>query len=130
MSSYLLAIDQGTTSSRAIIFSADGRPLHRAQREFKQYFPADGWVEHDPYEIWQSVLDVCREVLQTAGLAASQIAAIGITNQRETSLIWDRATDEPIYRAIVWQDRRTAKQCEKMQAAQHEGLVIERTGLL
>ncbi len=130
MSRYLLAIDQGTTSSRAIIFSADGRPLYRAQREFKQYFPADGWVEHDPYEIWQSVLDVCREVLQLAGLAASQIAAIGITNQRETSLIWDRATDEPIYRAIVWQDRRTAQHCEKMQVAKHEALVIERTGLL
>ncbi|MEC7119903.1 MAG: glycerol kinase GlpK [Pseudomonadota bacterium] len=130
MAAYLLGIDQGTTSSRAIIFSAQGQRLHTAQREFKQYFPHDGWVEHDPREIWQTTLDVCREVLQVSGLAAHQISAIGITNQRETTLVWDRVTDEPIYPAIVWQDRRTADQCEKMRHAKHEGLVVERTGLL
>ena len=119
MSHYLLAIDQGTTSSRAIVFSAQGLPLASAQREFKQYFPKDGWVEHDAEEIWLSTLQVCREVL-----------AIGITNQRETTIVWDAATGTPIHPAIVWQDRRTADYCAGLKAAGHEARVAEKTGLL
>ncbi|MBP8202566.1 MAG: glycerol kinase, partial [Pseudomonas sp.] len=108
MPHYLLAIDQGTTSSRAIIFSDQGLPVARAQQEFKQYFPQDGWVEHDPEELWQSTLHVCREAFKQSGLAAHEVAAIGITNQRETTLVWDAQTGKPIHPAIVWQDRRTA----------------------
>jgi len=123
----LLAIDQGTTSSRAIVFDLDGRILASAQQEFKQFYPHDGWVEHDPEEIWQTTLQVSRQVLQQAG---SEVKAIGITNQRETTLVWDRATGKPIYKAIVWQDRRTAEYCAELRAAGHEPLATERTGLL
>ena len=130
MSQYILAIDQGTTSSRAIIFSDQGRPLATAQQEFKQYFPKDGWVEHDGEEIWQSTLQVCRQVLQKQGLQASEVAAIGITNQRETTLVWDAASGELIHPAIVWQDRRTADYCAELKAAGHETDVAKRTGLL
>ncbi len=130
MSQYLLAIDQGTTSSRAIVFSAQGLPLASAQREFKQYFPQDGWVEHDAEEIWLSTLQVCREALVTKGIQAREVLAIGITNQRETTLVWDAATGTPIHPAIVWQDRRTADYCAGLKAAGHEALVSERTGLL
>lgn len=130
MSQYLLAIDQGTTSSRAIIFSAQGLPLARAQQEFQQYFPKDGWVEHDGEELWLSTLKVCREALAQSGLQASAIAAIGITNQRETTLVWDAATGTPIHPAIVWQDRRTADYCAELKAAGHEAQVAAKTGLL
>lgn len=130
MSQYLLAIDQGTTSSRAIIFSAEGLPLARAQQEFQQYFPKDGWVEHDGEELWLSTLKVCREALAQSGLPASAIAAIGITNQRETTLVWDAATGTPIHPAIVWQDRRTADYCAELKGAGHEALVAAKTGLL
>ena len=130
MSDYLLAIDQGTTSSRAIVFNAQGLPLARAQQEFKQYFPQDGWVEHDGEEIWQSTLEVCRAALEQGGLDASQIAAIGITNQRETTLVWDAATGIPIHPAIVWQDRRTADYCAGLKVAGHEAVVAAKTGLL
>src|SRR3989338_3988988 len=130
MSQYLLAIDQGTTSSRAIIFSAQGLPLARAQQEFKQYFPKDGWVEHDGEELWLSTLKVCREALAQSGLQASAIAAIGITNQRETTLVWDAATGTPIHPAIVWQDRRTADYCAELKDAGHEARVAAKTGLL
>ncbi len=130
MSKHILAIDQGTTSSRAIIFSDQGVPLATAQQEFRQYFPDDGWVEHDGEEIWQSTLQVCRQVLQEHGLPASEVAAIGITNQRETTLVWDAASGELIHRAIVWQDRRTADYCAELKAAGHEADVAARTGLL
>ena len=130
MTEYLLAIDQGTTSSRAMIFDARCRPVSVAQQEFAQHFPQDGWVEHDPEELWQSVLDVVREALHRAELSAADICAIGITNQRETTLLWDAETGEAVYPAIVWQDRRTAAFCDRLQAAGHEQLISERTGLL
>jgi glycerol kinase len=123
----LLAIDQGTTSTRAILFDADGRPLAIARRELPQIYPRDGWVEHDGEEIWRAVLDTCREVLAKA---EADVAAIGITNQRETTLIWDRDTGRPIHNAIVWQDRRTADACRRLSDDGHGALVAERTGLL
>ena len=120
MTKYLLTIDQGTTSSRAIIFDSIGTPLWQAQKEFRQIYPQDGWVEHDPEEIWESTLRVCRQALTEGGLGANDIAAIGITNQRETTLLWDRATGKPIYNAIVWQDRRTAVFCQELKDKGHE----------
>jgi len=122
----ILAIDQGTTSSRAIVFDRDLRPVASAQQEFAQHFPASGWVEHDPQEIWHSVLATARAALDRAG----PVAAIGITNQRETVVIWDRETGEPIHRALVWQDRRTAATCTRLRAEGVEGMVTGRTGLL
>jgi glycerol kinase len=126
----LLAIDQGTTSTRSIVFDASLKPLAIAQQEFRQIFPAPGWVEHDPEEIWATTLATMRESVAKAGLAAKDIAGIGITNQRETTLIWDRATGKPIHNAIVWQDRRTAPLCEDLHQAAHEPLVSRKTGLL
>ncbi|GGO81256.1 glycerol kinase 1 [Marinobacterium nitratireducens] len=126
----ILAIDQGTTSSRAMLFSADGRQLASAQQDFRQHFPRDGWVEHDPAEIWQGVLSVCRRAISDAGLAPSDIAALGITNQRETTLVWDRASGEPVYPAIVWQDRRTAAFCQSLRERGLEDMISARTGLL
>lgn len=130
MTQYLLAIDQGTTSSRAIVFNASGTSVATAQQEFHQYFPQDGRVEHDAREIWDSTLAVCRDALKDSGVDASELAGIGITNQRETTVIWDRKTGEPIHHAIVWQDRRTAAVCTKLRSDGHEATVIERTGLL
>lgn len=130
MAKPILAIDQGTTSSRAILFAADGSPQHSAQQEFAQHFPADGWVEHDGEDIWQSTLAVCREVLDKAGISASEVAGIGITNQRETALLWDAESGELLHHAIVWQDRRTADFCARLKADGHETLISERTGLL
>lgn len=128
--SVILAIDQGTTSSRAIIFDHDGSIRAVAQKEFKQIFPQSGWVEHDPEEIWSSQLSTVREVLQKAGLKASDVSAIGITNQRETTLVWDRKTGKPVYNAIVWQDRRTAAFCDELKAAGHAELIQSRAGLV
>ena len=130
MPGHLLAIDQGTTSSRAILFSSEGIPLASAQRELKQSFPQDGWVEHDGEEIWSSTLAVCRELLTRQGLQASDIRAIGITNQRETTLLWDADSGELLHPAIVWQDRRTADYCATLKAAGHEAMINEKTGLL
>ena len=130
MGHHILAIDQGTTSSRAIIFNDEAQPVATAQREFPQYFPQDGWVEHDGEEIWDSTLEVCREAIQSASLEPADITAIAITNQRETTLLWDAETGELLHRAIVWQDRRTAAFCSDLQAAEHEPAVTERTGLL
>ena len=127
---YLLAIDQGTTSTRAILFSSEGEPVGVAQQEFEQYFPDDGWVEHDPEDIWQSTLDVCQKVLKQNAVAASDIAGIGITNQRETTIVWDRKTGEPVYNAIVWQDRRTADFCETLIDEGLEPWITGKTGLL
>ena len=128
--SHILAIDQGTTSSRAIVFSADLTPIAGAQKEFTQHFPAAGWVEHDLEEIWAGVLEVSRQAIAKAHLQAKDIAAIGITNQRETTVVWDRATGQAIHNAIVWQDRRTAEACQALKAAGHEPLIAARTGLL
>ena len=112
MPHYILAIDQGTTSSRAMVFDEDSQIVGVGQEEFSQYFPEDGWVEHDPEEIWQSVLQVVDRALGNADLRADQIGAIGITNQRETTVVWDRVTGVPVYPAIVWQDRRTHALCQ------------------
>jgi glycerol kinase len=127
---YLLAIDQGTTSTRAMLFDAALVPRAVAQRELTQHFPAPGLVEHDPEEIWSSVVATVRDAMSKANVSASDIAALGITNQRETAIVWDRATGKPIHNAIVWQDRRTAAQCDALRAAGHEAMIASRTGLL
>ncbi|TDO95937.1 glycerol kinase GlpK [Marinomonas balearica] len=130
MTDYLLAIDQGTTSSRAILFNRLGELIEQAQQEFPQHFPNDGWVEHDPNDIWTSTLSVCQAVLEKANISASQIASIGITNQRETTLVWNIETGEPVYNAIVWQDRRTAEYCQELVNKGFSNTVHEKTGLL
>ena len=130
MSKYILALDQGTTSSRAILFDRLGQIHGIAQQEFPQHFPKQGWVEHDANVIWQNQLDVAHQVMRDHHVAATDIAAIGITNQRETTVIWDRNTGEPIANAIVWQDRRTAALCEQLQGEGHESLFRRKTGLL
>jgi glycerol kinase len=127
---HILAIDQGTTSSRAILFDAKLRVVAVAQEEFKQYYPDSGWVEHDPSDLWSSVAGTARAVIEKAGVAATSIAAIGITNQRETTLLWDRATGKPLHNAIVWQDRRTAQTCAALKDQGHEAMITARTGLL
>lgn len=127
---HLLAIDQGTTSTRTILFDGNGNPVARAERELPQHYPAAGWVEHDPEDIWRDTLATMREALALSGLEHGRVAAIGITNQRETCLLWERATGQPIGRAIVWQDRRTAERCAALKADGVEPLVRERTGLL
>ncbi|QEG35275.1 glycerol kinase GlpK [Bythopirellula goksoeyrii] len=127
---FLLALDQGTTSSRAIVFTDSGEIKAVEQKEFKQFYPKPGWVEHDPEEIWITQLEVAAKVLKTAGLNPSEIAALGITNQRETTVVWDRASGEPIHPAIVWQDRRTADTCQELRLAGHLPTVREKTGLL
>ncbi len=130
MTTHILAIDQGTTSSRGIVFGARREVVAVAQREFPQIYPASGWVEHDPEAIWTSVVETAREAIARAGLTASDIAAIGITNQRETTLVWDRTTGEPVHNAIVWQDRRTTPLCDELKGRGLEPLFAERTGLL
>src|ERR671937_443143 len=126
----ILALDQGTTSSRAIVFDEGGAIRAVAQKEFTQIFPQAGWVEHDPREIWASQIGVAVEALGRARLQAADIAAVGITNQRETTIVWDRATGEPIHNAIVWQDRRTADFCEHMKAGGAGDAIQQKTGLL
>jgi len=126
----VLALDQGTTSSRAIAFGRDGRILATAQQEFRQIFPQPGWVEHDPLEIWRTQRDVAAQALSAAGLGASDVAAIGITNQRETTVLWERATGRPVANAIVWQDRRTASRCDALRQAGKDSLFQQKTGLL
>ena len=127
---YVLALDQGTTSSRAILYDADGVAVGVSQEEFRQYYPRPGWVEHDAVEIWETQRRVMDGVLTESGVGAGEVAAIGITNQRETVVIWDRKTGAPIHRAIVWQCRRTAEACDGLRAAGVEGLIRERTGLI
>ena len=127
--SAILAIDQGTSSSRAMLFDRDGRPLAQVQREFEQHFPQSGWVEHDPEDIWRDTVAVAKQALAEAGLGAGEVASIGIANQRETTLIWDRATGQAIHKAIVWQDRRTAGICAELQEAGAGPLFSEKTGL-
>jgi glycerol kinase len=130
MSGYVLAIDQGTTSSRAIVFDEGFRVVGMGQEEFPQHFPRSGWVEHDPEDIWSSVVATVRSALADASLSAADIAALGITNQRETTLIWDRDTGKPIHNAIVWQDRRTAEICQRLVAEGSEPAITARTGLI
>ncbi len=126
----LLAIDQGTTGTTCLVLDLEGRAVGRASREFPQHFPQPGWVEHEPDEIWQSVLDASAEALGAAGLRGEAVRAVGITNQRETTLLWDRASGRPAHRAIVWQDRRTSDHCARLRAAGHEAEVRRRTGLV
>ena len=127
---YILAIDQGTTSSRAIVFDNKMKVVATGQKEFPQHFPASGWVEHDSEDIWKSVVATVRAALRKAKIGAADIAAIGITNQRETVVIWDKATGEPIHNAIVWQDRRTASMCQKLKKQGLEPTFSKKTGLL
>ncbi len=127
---FVLALDQGTTSSRAIVFDREGTVRGVGQREFRQFYPRPGWVEHDAAEIWHSQLDVAREALRNAAVSAADVAALGITNQRETTLIWERATGRPLARAIVWQDRRTAPMCDQLRADGHADFLQSRTGLV
>jgi len=126
----ILALDQGTTSSRAIVFNHGGEIISISQKTFKQIFPKPGWVEHNPNEIWSSQISVAAEAIAKVGISGREIAAIGITNQRETTIIWDRETSEPIYNAIVWQDRRTAKYCDKLKAQGYAEMIQTKTGLI
>ena len=126
MKRYLLALDQGTTSSRTILFDDKSHPIASASRAFPQYFPHEGWVEHNAEEIWQSQLDTLQTVLRDSGLSANDIAAIGITNQRETTVVWERATGRPIAPAIVWQCRRTAPDCDRLRARGYEAMIREK----
>src|SRR5205814_9710876 len=128
--SVILALDQGTTSSRAILFDHSGAMRGVAQKEFRQIFPQSGWVEHDPREIWSSQIDVAREALAKSALKPADLAAIGITNQRETTLLWDRRTGEPIHNAIVWQDRRTASFCDQVKRFGHAAIIKQKAGLV
>ena len=130
MARHILVIDQGTTSTRSIVFDAAARPVATAQQEFPQLFPRPGWVEHDPEAIWSSALATARDALRSAGLEARDVTALGIANQRETSVVWDRRTGRAIHNAIVWQDRRSGDLCERLAAEGHERLVAQRTGLL
>jgi glycerol kinase len=130
MNDFILALDQGTTSSRAIVFDHSGLPVATAQKEFTQIYPKPGWVEHNPEEIWSSQIGVATEVLAKAGLASTNIAGIGITNQRETTVVWDRATGKPVHNAIVWQDRRTAEFCDKLKNEGKAKIIQEKTGLI
>ena len=129
-STYVLSIDQGTTSSRGVIFDKNYEIVSIGQKEFTQFFPDSGWVEHDPEEIWMSMLESCHSAIKESKIDPSQIRAVGITNQRETTVVWDKDTGKPIYNAIVWQDRRTSDQCQNLKDLGHESLVNEKTGLL
>ncbi|TIN72567.1 MAG: glycerol kinase, partial [Mesorhizobium sp.] len=130
MTGYILAIDQGTTSTRAILFDGEMKVAGSGQKEFAQHYPASGWVEHDPEDIWASVVSTVKAALKKAGRNASDVAALGITNQRETVVIWDKATGKPIHNAIVWQDRRTAPLCQKLKKQGLEKTFTKKTGLL
>src|SRR5438128_3054887 len=127
---YILSLDQGTTSSRAILFDRAGSIISTAQKEFRQIFPRPGWVEHDPDEIWATQCNVAAEAILQAGLTARDIAAIGITNQRETTVVWNRRTGRPIHNAIVWQDRRTAAACDRLRAKGFAPVIRRKTGLV
>ena len=130
MKKYILALDQGTSSSRAIVFDHEGTPVAVSQKEFTQHFPRPGWVEHDPEEIWESEREVMLGVLKDNKIDASELAAVGITNQRETTIVWDSETGKPVYNAIVWQDRRTSEYCDSLKALGLTEKIREKTGLL
>ena len=127
---YILGIDQGTTSTRAVLFDDGGIPVHIAQRELPQIFPNDGWVEHDPEEIWSATVAVCADAIATCPDGVSAITAIGIANQRETTVVWDRKTGVPVHNAIVWQDRRTASVCDTLRDGGHANAITAKTGLV
>ncbi|MEJ2162519.1 MAG: FGGY family carbohydrate kinase, partial [Robiginitalea sp.] len=127
MDGFILALDQGTTSCRALLFNRQGEIVSTAQREFQQYFPKSGWVEHDAEEILTVQMDMASEALSNAGVSPDEIRAIGITNQRETVVVWDKESGEPIYKAIVWQDKRTAAYCEELKEAGKQDLIREKT---
>src|SRR5574343_1315950 len=127
---YLLALDQGTSSSRSIVFDAQGHVVAMAQKELTQHYPQPGWVEHDALEIWRSQLATAQEALQKAGITAAQVRAVGITNQRETTVVWDRATGQPIHPAIVWQDRRAEPVCARLRAQGQGDTIRAKTGLV
>ncbi|HPQ97512.1 MAG TPA: FGGY family carbohydrate kinase, partial [Thiolinea sp.] len=130
MPRYLVAIDQGTTSTRSIVFHEQLQPLASARQEFPQHYPQSGWVEHDPQDLLNTTLDTFRRALQQAGIPATEVAGIGITNQRETVVVWDRATGQPVHNAIVWQDRRTAGYCQQLRDEGWEQIIHRKTGLL
>ncbi|MDT3495796.1 FGGY family carbohydrate kinase, partial [Bacillus toyonensis] len=130
MKKYILSLDQGTTSSRAILFNKAGEIVHSAQKEFTQHFPKPGWVEHNAQEIWGSILAVIATCLSEADVKPEQIAGIGITNQRETAVVWDKTTGKPIYNAIVWQSRQTMEICDELKEKGYSEMVREKTGLL
>jgi len=124
---FIVAIDQGTTSSRAILFSLSGKPVYSSQKEFRQYFPKDGWVEHNPNEIWSTTKKVLKEVINKSKRLKGKILTIGITNQRETTILWDKKTGKPVYNAIVWQDRRTAEFCKKFTIQPKDNFFLNTT---
>ncbi len=130
MKRFILSLDQGTTSSRAIVFDNDGQAVAVAQKEFTQYFPKPGWVEHDPEEIWSTQAGVALEAITKAGLQSTAISAIGITNQRETTIVWNKKTGKPVYNAIVWQDRRTSGFCDSLKKEGQSRMILEKTGLI
>ena len=130
MKRFIVAIDQGTTSSRSILFSLSGKPVYSSQKELKQYFPKDGWVEHNPNEIWNTTKQVLKNVINKSRKLKGEIITIGITNQRETTILWNKKTGKPIYNAIVWQDRRTAEFCKKFKTTKKEKIINRKTGLL
>ncbi|PKP61280.1 glycerol kinase, partial [Candidatus Atribacteria bacterium HGW-Atribacteria-1] len=130
MAKYIMALDQGTASSRVIIFNHSGTIVSTASKEFKQIYPKPGWVEHDPMEIWSSQIEVSKNALNKAGLKAGDIAAIGITNQRETTIVWDKKTGKPAYNAIVWQCRRTAPICDQLKKKGLAEIIQKKTGLV
>ncbi len=130
MTSAILVVDQGTTSTRAILFDERATPLASAQQEFRQIYPHPGWIEHDPADLWETTRATMRDVLASSALGEQNVAAFGLTNQRETTLVWSRADGEPIYNAIVWQDRRTADHCARLKAEGHEPMIRARTGLV
>ena len=130
MKKFIISIDQGTTSSRAILFDLKGKPVYSSQKEFTQFFPNSGWVEHNPEEIWNTTKKVLKDVIQKANRIKGKVLTIGITNQRETTVLWDKKTGKPVYNAIVWQDRRQEEYCEKLRKQNKETLIFNRTGLL
>ncbi|MDC0890008.1 glycerol kinase GlpK [Candidatus Pelagibacter ubique] len=130
MKKFIISIDQGTTSSRAILFDLKGKPIFTSQTEFTQYFPKDGWVEHDPEEIWKTTLKVFKEVIKKSKKLKGKVLTIGITNQRETTILWDKKTGKPVYNAIVWQDRRSSEYCKKLIKQKKETIIYNKTGLL
>ena len=130
MSKFIISIDQGTTSSRAILFNIKGQPIFSSQKEFKQYFPKSGWVEHDPEEIWSTTKKTLLDVIKKARALKGKILTIGITNQRETTILWDKKTGKAVYKAIVWQDRRTEDFCKKLRSQNKDTMIFNKTGLL
>ena len=130
MTKFIISIDQGTTSSRAILFNLKGKPVFTSQKEFTQYFPKNGWVEHNPEEIWSTTKKTLNDAIKKAKKLKGIVLAIGITNQRETTVLWDKKTGKTVYNAIVWQDRRTEEYCKKLRKLNKENIIFKKTGLL